>query len=124
PAMKSGIYPVYVTIFPACAFSPAPCPFALNRQLVDTLTVTRGSAILAGRGATAGFSAAFQGNSVSLTLPEGKAGLWRAELLTLSGRTVAAARLSAAGGSPARLDLGAAPERGAYLLRLVSPEGK
>lgn len=125
PAMKPGIYPVWVNTPPACTFEKEMCLIAWFPALVDTLIVSKTSSILlsALRSQAAG-SAAFEGARVMVSLPEGAVGEWRAELLTVAGQRLAAAAVRGAGGLRTALDLGMRPERGVYMLRLSAPDGK
>lgn len=122
PALKTGLYPVYAVIMPTCPKGML-CPMYMPmRQLVDTLMAATALGIDPFLTSTAGFRAALQGARVELTLPQGQAGTWTLEMMTLSGRMIASARVTAAGGSRAALALKAKPESGLYLVRIQSPD--
>jgi hypothetical protein len=123
PALKNGLYPVYAMVRPYCP-PGALCPMYMPiQQLVDTLVVTTFAlGVDPFLASTAGFRASFQGSGVDLVLPQGASGSWKVEVLTLSGKSVAATRVDAEGGSAVRLGLQAKPDRGIYLVRIESPD--
>lgn len=126
-ALRPGIYPVFVDTIPACVFENPMCqlnpPIVLLGPPVDTLEVVTPLGVQGGRNAIAASPAAsWRDGALSLRLPPGGAGTWRANLLTLSGKRLHSQ--SVAGEGEARLALVTRPERGVYLLRLVSPAGQ
>ena len=63
------------------------------------------------------------GNTAWFALPQGKAGLWRAELMTLDGRVLEGKTLAPAPGERVSMPVGRAPAGAVSLLRLTSPAG-
>jgi hypothetical protein len=63
------------------------------------------------------------GNLAWFALPEGKAGQWRAELMTLDGRVLEGKSLAGAPGDRVSMPVGRAPAGAVSLLRLTSPAG-
>ncbi|MDB5103801.1 MAG: hypothetical protein JWP91_1490 [Fibrobacteres bacterium] len=132
PALKAGIYPVYVQTLPACLFTEPRCMIDLipNPRPSDTLVVTKSLAILMSSLRAGGLTAAFQGSRVDFDLPRdngnGKAADrdWRAELMTLSGRRLAFGAAHARAGERAGLDLAVRPGPGVYLIRLTAADGE
>ncbi|HLP42765.1 MAG TPA: hypothetical protein VK465_14745 [Fibrobacteria bacterium] len=125
-ALQPGIYPIYVNEMPACVFENPVCyldPPLVPAPPVDTLQVMIPLGVQGGRdAATTSPAASWRDGVMSLRLPPGSAGTWRADLLTLSGKRLHSQAV--AGEGEARLGLATRPERGVYLLRLVSPAGR
>lgn len=124
-SMKVGIYPVYVTELLPCEVTE---PFCMVKRIApvvsDTLVVTQTLSALMSDLRAGAPKAELLGSRAAVTLPEGIGGTWKAELLTLNGRRLSAASVNAEGGQRAEFDLGLHPQRGAWLLRLSSPDGE
>lgn len=123
--LKAGVYPVTVQVMPACVYEKPSCLPVIQLtppQVVDTLVVTQ-TLSLGGTSAPPGTGplAAWRDGSLSLLLPAGARGLWRAEVLSLSGRLLHSQPV--APGAEARLGL-KKPEAGAVLLRVQGPSAK
>lgn len=123
--LKLGAYPVHVTELLECEVTKPYC--AVDRLLSapsDTLMVMQTlSALISDLRARAP-KADMRGSRAAIRLPEGKGGIWRADLLTPTGRKLSTASVNAQGGSSAEFEMGIAPKRGIYLLRLAAPDGK
>ena len=63
------------------------------------------------------------GNTAFFALPEGDAGVWRAELMTLDGRVLAGESLAGAPGDRVSVPVDRARANAVSLLRLTSPAG-
>jgi hypothetical protein len=127
-ALKTGLYPVYVNVLPGCIFSEPRClimPPEFPTVASDTLVVVSQTLGLGGK-AGAGFRrepmAFWQGGALKLTLPEGAQGLWRAEVMSLSGRLLHSDLVIAGSDRGALLTGMRGVERGLVLVRLVSPD--
>jgi hypothetical protein len=124
-AMKVGVYPVYVTELLQCQVTAPFCAIKMIAPLPsDTLVVSKTLAVLLSDLRARAPKADLNGSRASVLLPEGMGGTWKAELLTVDGRRLAATAVTALGGERAEFDLGLKPERGVYLMRLSSPDGE
>jgi hypothetical protein len=123
--LKTGAYPVFVSVMPGCLFDEPRCDDIPPAVAVDTLQVVHTLGVGGSGGASlAAPAAAWRNGSLSLRLPEGSSGSWRAELLTLSGRRLHGAPVDAGKGRTADLRPAVRPERGVYLVRFTSPAGQ
>jgi hypothetical protein len=125
-ALKPGRYPLFVNVLPACLFSEPRClilPPATPAEASDTLFVTQTVALggAAGAGSRLEPMASWRDGGLSLMLPEGAPGAWRAEVMSLSGRRLHSARMIPGSDGRAFLTGMRIPERGLILVRLVSP---
>jgi hypothetical protein len=124
PALKTGIYPVYVTELLPCEVGMPMCvvdreqPSPSDTLVVAQSLAVRMSALRAGAPKTE-----LLGNTAYFALPEGPAGAWRAELMTLDGRVLAAKSLAGAPGERVSMPVDRAPAHSVSLLRLTSPTG-
>lgn len=124
PALKAGSYPIYVTELLPCEIAQPVCIVERERPLPsDTLIVAktltvRMSALRAGAP-----KAEVIGENAWFALPEGGTGAWRAELMDLDGRVLAAEWFAAAPGDRVSVRVDRAPAKAVSLLRLTSPEG-
>lgn len=123
-ALKAGRYPLFVQVMPACLFTEPRCELIDIPPIpvpVDTLIVSQ-SLSLGGPSAPSGQGPAafFRDGSLSLQLPAGAQGIWRADVLNLSGRRLESVPV-AAGEGALNLSLASKPQRGVYMVRLVSP---
>jgi hypothetical protein len=137
-AMKTGTYPVFVSVLPKCMFTEPRCAIAMADEEAglpvidpvlrpfpmpaDTLQVIQTLAVGGSRsGAMTAPSAGYRDGSLSLRLPAGSEGVWKAEVLTLSGKRLQGGEVSVSAAGEATVSFPRNPERGVYLLRLVSP---
>ncbi|MDB5103802.1 MAG: hypothetical protein JWP91_1491 [Fibrobacteres bacterium] len=123
-ALKAGAYPVYVTEMLPCQVTAPICAVKLMPILSDTLIVAQSLSVLASDLRANGLRIELNGSRAAMLLPAGIGGTWKAELLTLNGRRLAAGSAIALGGERAEFDLGLKPERGIYLLRVSAPDGE
>jgi hypothetical protein len=123
-AMKTGMYPLYVAELLACQVSPPYCGAAVFPVLSDTLVVAGSTSILMSE-LRRSPQVDMNGTKAAFLLPkDGGRGVWKAELLTLSGQRLASVSVTGEGGQRAEIELGLKPERGVYLLRLSAPGGE
>jgi hypothetical protein len=132
PAMKAGSYPVFVQPLPACLFETPTCLIGIvpNPLPADTLLVSQSTSILISALRAGGLKASFEGAAVGFDLPgtqvagaAASSSAWRAELLTLQGRRLAAGSVRSKGQARATLPLPSLPGPGIYLLKLQSAAG-
>jgi hypothetical protein len=129
-AMKPGRYPVYVNVLPGCLFTQPQCmmiPPEFPAVASDTLTVSQTVALggKAGSGSRMEPMASWQEGALKLMLPEGAQGLWRVEVMSLSGRLLHSDLVIAGSdrGAQGALITGIPDmDRGLILVRLVSPD--
>lgn len=124
-ALKPGVYPVTVQVMPACVYEKPSClPVILLAppQVVDTLIVTQ-TLSLGGTSAPPGTGplAAWREGSLGLLLPARARGLWRADVLSLSGRVLHSQAVTP--GAETRLGF-KKTEPGMVLLRVQGPAAK
>jgi hypothetical protein len=123
-AMKTGMYPLYVAELLQCQVSPPYCGAAIVPVLSDTLVVSGSASILMSE-LRRSPQVEWHGSRAAFLLPQdGGRGVWKAELLTLSGRRLASVSMTGESGQRAEAELGFKPERGVYLLRLSAPGGE
>jgi hypothetical protein len=125
-ALKPGRYPLFVNVLPACLYTEPRClviPPETPAQASDTLIVSQTVALggAAASGSRAEPKASWQDGALQLMLPEGAQGLWRAEVMTLSGRLLHSSLMIAGSDRRALLTGLGNPDRGILLVRLVSP---
>jgi hypothetical protein len=123
-ALDVGIYPVSVIELFECEVSEPRC--AVKRVMPppsDTLLVAQALTSLLSDLRAGAPKADLMGSRAAVDLPEGIGGTWKAELLALNGQTLAATTVNAEGGQRAEFELGLAPRRGVWLLRLSAPDG-
>lgn len=120
-AMKPGSYPVTVQVMPACLYTEPRCAIGLPviQAPVDTLIVMQTLGLDGIAPAGAAPRAAWRNGALSLLLPGGSRGIWRADVLDLSGRRLLSAPVDAGKGA-ALLGL-RRPERGMVLVRVTAP---
>lgn len=124
-ALNVGIYPVYVNQLLQCQVTAPFCAIKMPMPYpTDTLVVTQTLSALISDLRAGAPKAELLGSRAAVILPEGIGGTWKAELLSLNGRSLSRASVNAEGGQRAEFDLGLKPQRGAWLLRLSSPEGE
>jgi hypothetical protein len=124
PALKAGTYPVYVTELMACEFEVPMCAVdRLPTKVSDTLVVAKSLAVRMSALRAGAPKVELLGNQAWFALPEGKAGQWRAELMTLDGRVLEGKSLAGAPGDRVSMPVGRAPAGAVSLLRLTSPAG-
>lgn len=128
-ALKPGRYPVYVNVSPSCLFSEPRCPVlppVMPAEASDTLVVIQTVALGGAAGTVSGMApkASWRDGGLSLMLPAGAPGMWRAEVMSLSGRRLQGARMISGSDGRAVMTGIRNPERGLILVRLVSPGGK
>ena len=124
-ALNVGVYPVYVNQLLECQVTAPFCAIKMPMPYpADTLVVTQTLSALISELRAGAPKAELMGSRAAVTLPEGIGGTWKAELLTLNGRRLAATSVNAEGGQRAEFDLGLKPQRGVWLLRLSSPDGE
>ena len=129
-ALKPGRYPLFVNVLPACLFTEPRClilPPVAPAEASDTLIVTQTVALGGAVGAASRMEpmapiASWRDDGLSLMLPAGAPGLWRAEVMSLSGRRLHSARITAGSDGRARLTGMRNPEPGLVLVHLVSPD--
>lgn len=136
-ALRPGSYPVYVSVLPKCQYTEPRCaiiaadaeaaptiidPLRPFPVAVDTLQVIQTLAVGLARPGAAAPQAGYRDGALSLRLPAGSKGDWRAEVLTLSGKRLQGGEVAVSGLGEASISFERKPERGVYLLRLVSPE--
>lgn len=125
PALKAGRYPVYVTELLPCEVAQPACvvdrvmPMASDTLFVGNSLAARMSGWRAGAPRVD-----VVGNTAFFTLPDGKAGPWKAELMTVDGRVLAAKSLAAGSGERVSMPVDGARANAVSLLRLTSPEGR
>ncbi len=130
PALKAGAYPVYVSSLPPCLFANPACEIGILPVLFpsDTLIVSKTAAVLMSALRAGGLTASFQGARVEFDLPrtEGAAaaGVWGAELLSLTGERLASGSVNADASARAHLELSSRPGPRVYLLRLQGAGGE
>ena len=125
--LAKGAYPVYVEQLALCEVQAPYCGIARPPVLIpsDTLIVTETAATLLSELRRSSPAVEWQGSRAAFQLPkDGGRGIWKAELLTLSGRRLAVTSLTGEGGRRAEAEWGLKPERGVYLLRLIAPGGE
>ena len=125
PALKAGRYPVYVTELLPCEVTQPVC--AVDRVMPvasDTLFVGNSSAVRMSVLRAGALRVDVVGNTAFFSLPEGKAGIWRAELMTLDGRVLAGKSLAGGSGERVSMPVDRARANAVSLLRLTSPEGR
>jgi hypothetical protein len=127
-SLKPGRYPLYVNVTPACLYAEPPCQIsipAIYPAASDTLIVSSSTSLggLPGFSGTAP-SAAWNDGALRVRLPEGAQGIWRVDVLNLSGRRLHSAAVTAGPGSGSALPGLAKPDRGVILVRLVAPDRK
>jgi hypothetical protein len=135
-ALKTGTYPVYVSVLPKCLYTEPRCAIIAADEAaglpvidpirpfpvpVDTLQVIRTLAVGGQRSGAAAPQAGYRDGSLSLRLPAGSQGTWQAEVLTLSGRRLQGGEVAVSALGEATISFARKPERGVYLLRLASP---
>jgi hypothetical protein len=124
PALQPGIYPVHVNELVACEVAQPPCvlekvmPMASDTLVVIKSLAVRMSALRAGAP-----KVDVVGSTAFFALPEGVAGMWRAELMTLDGRVLAGETLTGAPGDRVSVPVDRARANAVSLLRLTSPTG-
>lgn len=124
PALQPGIYPVRVNELTACEVDQPPCvlekvmPMASDTLVVIKSLAVRMSALRAGAP-----KVDVLGNSAVFALPDGDAGMWRAELMTLDGRVLAVKSMAGAPGDRMSVPVDRARANAVSLLRLTSPAG-
>jgi hypothetical protein len=124
PALKAGAYPIYVTELLPCEVAQPAC--IVEREFAfpnDTLVVAKTLAVRMSALRAGAPKVEIAGNTAFFALPGGGAGAWRAELMTLDGRVLAARSLAGAPGERVSMPVGRAPAHAVSLLRLTSAEG-
>lgn len=124
-AMKPGRYPLSVSVMPACLFSEPRCLVIPEVPAVasDTLVVIQAGilGVASGSGSRTQPRASWRDGALNLMLPEGASGIWRAEVMDLSGRLLHTGQVAAGSDRGALMTGIRNPERGILLVRLVSP---
>jgi hypothetical protein len=124
PALKAGVYPVYPEALAACQVAQPPCIIpVLAPVATDTLLVTKTAAISLSRLREEAPRAELRAGAAIFRLPAGGAGVWRADLTTLDGRTMSTARFPGSSGERVSVPVGRAPAHTVSLLRLIAPDG-
>ncbi len=124
PALQPGAYPVHVNELTACEVNQPPCVLEKVMPMAsDTLVVMKGLAVRMSALRAGAPKVDVLGNTAFFALPEGDAGTWRAELMTLDGRVLAGKSLSGAPGDHVSLPVDRARANAVSLLRLTSPAG-
>ncbi len=124
-AMKVGTYPVYVTQLLACEVTAPFC--AIDRIAPvpsDTLVVMTTLAVRISELRAHGPRVSLRGNIAVFALPQGRAGAWHAELVSVEGRVLGDRTVTGAAGDKVEISVSRAPANAVSLLRLTSPEGK
>jgi len=124
PALQPGIYPVHVNELAACEVTQPPC--VLEKVMpppTDTLVVIKSLAVRMSALRAGAPKVDVVGNTAFFALPEGDAGVWRAELMTLDGRVLAGKSLAGAPGDRVSVPVDQARANAVSLLRLTSPAG-
>lgn len=124
PALKTGIYPVYVTELLPCEVTAPFC--AVDREMPvpsDTLVVIQTLAVRMSALRAGASKVELRGKVACFDLPQGKAGIWKAELLTLDGRVLGESAFNAAPGERVSVPVARAPANAVSLLRLTAPGG-
>jgi hypothetical protein len=121
PAMKTGAYPVYAVV---CEGKAGACQATADvASIVDTLLVSAASSVRMSGLRAHGPKVEMRGQAAVFALPEGEAGTWRAELMTLDGRVLGRTTVAGAAGQRVTVSVGRAPANAVSLLRLTSPDG-
>ena len=124
PALQPGIYPVRVNELTACEVNQPPCVLEKAMPMAsDTLVVMKGLAVRMSALRAGAPKVDVLGNTAVFALPEGDAGMWRAELMTLDGRVLAAKSMAGAPGDRVSVPVDRARANAVSLLRLTSPAG-
>ncbi|MBW8886867.1 MAG: hypothetical protein JF616_03825 [Fibrobacteres bacterium] len=124
PALDPGIYPVLPQELAACQVAQPPCVLPVLAPFpTDTLVVTHTLAVSLSALRAAAPKVELLGKSASFALPEGKAGIWRTDLMSLDGRILATESFPGAPGERVSVPVGDAPANAVSLLRLTSPDG-
>jgi hypothetical protein len=124
PALKAGAYPIYVTELLPCQVGPQICLVdRIVTRASDTLVVAKTLAVRMSALRAGAPKAEVIGNTAFFALPEGGTGAWRAELMTLDGRVLAARSLAGAPGERVSMPVGRAPAHAVSLLKLTSAGG-
>ncbi|MDB5048182.1 MAG: hypothetical protein JWO30_1253 [Fibrobacteres bacterium] len=123
-ALKAGAYPVYVTELLACQVTAPYCAVKIAPALSDTLIVSQTLSVMLSELRAHSPKVDMIGSRAAFILPQGIGGIWKTELLTLSGRRLSASSFAGEGGGRAEIELGGALEKGVYLLRLQAPDGE
>lgn len=122
--LKAGRYPVTVQVMPACLYTEPRCQIGIPDIMplvpVDTLDVVQALGIHTPVRSNLSAVAAWRGEALEVLLPAGAQGKWNAEVVTLSGKRLAASTVDAAAGS-ALIKVGRG-ERGLAVVRLISPD--
>jgi hypothetical protein len=127
-ALKPGRYPLYVNEMPACMYAEPRCTTGIPDVLPpasDTLIVSSSTSLggLPALSRTAPW-AVWSDGALRVRLPDGAQGIWRADVMNLSGRRLHSAAVTAGPGSGSALSGLAKPDRGVILVRLVAPDLK
>ena len=124
PAHDPGMYPVLPQVLAACQVAQPPCVLPVLAPFpIDTLVVTHTLAISLSALRAGAPKPEVRGNSAFFALPEGKAGIWRTDLMTLDGRILATKSFPGSPGERVSVPVGEAPANAVSLLRLTSPDG-
>lgn len=124
PALKAGLYPIYVNELLPCEVAQPAClvnkmkPLPSDTLVVAKVLSVRMSALRAGAP-----KVDVLGNTAFFDLPQGEAGLWKAELMTLDGRVLAGKSWTGAPGDRVSMPVDRARVNAVSLLRLTSPAG-
>lgn len=125
PAQKAGIYPITVNELLPCEVAQPACIVDKVKPIPsDTLLVTKTAAVRMSALRAGAPKVDITGNTAYFALPEGPAGLWRAELMTLDGRVLAGKSFAGAPGERVSMPVDRARANAVSLLRLTSPAGK
>jgi hypothetical protein len=120
PALKTGIYPVSAAV---CEGTAGLCKGPSAASVVDTLLVSQTVSIRLSELRAHGPKVELRGQAAVFALPEGKAGFWRAELMTLDGRVLGRTTVAGPAGLQVSVPMGRGPANAVSLLRLTSPDG-
>lgn len=124
-AMKPGRYPLFVNVMPGCIFSEPRCLIAIPEfpaVASDTLIVSQTASLAGPAQSLKGLQASWRDGALRLRFPNGAQGRWRAEVLSLSGRRLHSALISAGADRGTAILSGIPkPDRGILLVRMVSP---
>lgn len=120
PAMPTGTYPVSAA---PCEGTIGLCKAVTVSSVVDTLIVATTLSVRMSELRANGPKVELRGQAAYFALPEGRAGTWRAELMTLDGRVLGRTTLAGPAGQRVSVPVGRAPANAVSLLRLTSPDG-